>query len=236
MRVFAGPNGSGKSTIFNEIDKRFDCGSYINADQIESALRLNGQIDLSEFGIKSLEKNEFKNFQENHSLVKKAQKEGLEIHLEANSNHLIDTSRSTHSYEAALIADFLRLKLISQGKKLAFETVMSHHSKLDELELARNNGYKNYLYFVCTDSPELNVQRVQQRVSQGGHPVDPVKIVERYHKTLNQLLGAVKRCYRSYLWDNSGTKANLILEVFEGSQVTFHSRKIPLWVDQYLLK
>ena len=47
MRVFAGPNGSGKSTLFKEFLKKYDAGYFINADEIEKSLSLNGFIDLS---------------------------------------------------------------------------------------------------------------------------------------------------------------------------------------------
>lgn len=116
-----------------------------------------------------------------------------------------------------------------------FETVMSHPSKLSVFDFARDNHYKNYLYFVCTESPLINIERVGQRVQQGGHHVSEAKIIERYYKTLKNLRPAVEKSYRSFLWDNSETVPRLILEVFDGNEVTIHDENIPIWVNKYLI-
>ena len=69
---------------------------------------------------------------------------------------------------AQIIADFLRKKLLKQKERFSFETVFSHSSKLDIMKEARKNGYKVYLYFVSTESPEINKLRVESRRDQGG--------------------------------------------------------------------
>lgn len=45
---------------------------------------------------------------------------------------------------------------------------MSHPSKLQILEQALKSGYKNYLYFIATESPYVNIDRVSARVQKGG--------------------------------------------------------------------
>jgi predicted ABC-type ATPase len=137
LRVFAGPNGSGKTTIFKQIAETFDIGYYINADDLEVQLIHTKKIELTPFGLIDLQEHEFAHFQHNHSILQKARQSGFELNLAYSStdNCIVDSNstRSTYSYEAALIADFLRIKLIERGKKLTFETVMSHPSKLDIL-------------------------------------------------------------------------------------------------------
>ena len=56
----------------------------------------------------------------------------------------------------------------------SFETVMSHHSKVSFLKEVKQAGFKTYLYFICTQDPEINQKRVLNRVSKGGHSVDEV--------------------------------------------------------------
>lgn len=149
LRVFAGPNGSGKTTIFRQIAEKFDIGYYVNADDLEVQLINTKKIELTPFGLTDLREDEFANFQNNHSILQTARQNGFELNLTYSGayNSIIDsnTQRRTYSYEAALIADFLRIKLIERGKKLTFETVMSHPSKLDILRYAIRNGYKVYL-------------------------------------------------------------------------------------------
>ena len=85
-------------------------------------------------------------------------------------------------YEDA--ADFIRFQLLAQNNTFTFETVLSHPSKLSFLQQARTLGYKNYLYFVCTVDPAINISRVAQRVALKGHDVPETKIVNRYYDSL----------------------------------------------------
>lgn len=240
LRVFAGPNGSGKTTIFRQIAETFDIGYYVNADDLEVQLINTKKIELTPFGLTDLQEHEFAHFQNNHSILQKAQQSGFQLNLTYSGaeNCIIDSNpkTDTYSYETALIADFLRIKLIERGKKLTFETVMSHPSKLDILQYAIENGYKVYLYFVCTQSADINVARVLQRVGQGGHDVLEEKIRKRYKASLRLLKPAVKNTFRSFIWDNSQQSPELILEVESGQTVTQISETLPNWVEEFLLK
>lgn len=236
LRVFGGPNGSGKSTIFNKVSSQYDIGYYLNADEIEKQLENGHGIDLKSFEVNT-SKKEFNNFVKNHPLEEKAIKNGFPTTIELLGTSIISTNpSSTHSYEASILADFVRQKLIKAGKKFTFETVMSHPSKVDLLEAAGKKGYKTYLYFICTESAQINIERVNQRVRLGGHPVATEKVVSRYFRSLETLKKAVKETHRTFLFDNSGKEPMLILEVYMGKEITFHHHEIPKWVDEYLLK
>ncbi|MDQ3108696.1 MAG: hypothetical protein M3R17_02285 [Bacteroidota bacterium] len=50
------------------------------------------------------------------------------------------------------------------------------------MKQAKAEGYKVYLYFVSTENPEINKERVQLRVRNNGHDVPPDKIVSRYYR------------------------------------------------------
>lgn len=237
LRIFAGPNGSGKSTLYKQVSSRFNTGAFINADLIEQELSKSGLIDLSSYGIK-VNESDFEEFKQGHvaqSLIQKAQKENLTIDISVKENFFVDRSKQSHSYESALAAMFIRTILKKQKKTFSFETVMSHPSKVDELSNAAENGYKVYLYFVCTDDPLVNVQRVENRVEKGGHPVNDDKISSRYYKALENLMGAIKVSYRAYLFDNSGSSMTLIAEIYSNKLIV-HSSKIPNWVENYVLK
>ncbi len=236
LRIFAGPNGSGKSTILEQIDFRFDIGYYINADEIEKILKSEGKIGLSDFGIEKFSKSKFDRIVKSHSIVKKANDEGYKIDLILKGNTIVNPNKESHSYEAAFLADVLRKELMESGKKITFETVMSHPSKIKFLKQAKRRGYKVYLYFVSTESPIININRVEQRVILGGHPVREDKIESRYYKSLKLLKEAIKVAYRSFIFDNSGMENKLILEIFKGEKITFHQSEIPKWIEKYVLK
>lgn len=152
-----------------------------------------------------------------------------------NGTKIGNLNYESYSYEAALIADLFRLILVNNGAKITFETVMSHLSKIDFLKKSLNEGYKNYLYYISTESPLINIERVNQRVHLGGHQVEESKIIKRYFKSLELLKSAVDNTYRSFIFDNSKKSPELILEVTNGQIVEYKSNYVPAWIDKYLL-
>jgi predicted ABC-type ATPase len=68
----------------------------------------------------------------------KATKENTPINIYFSDNNIvIKEGHSTAIYDAAIVADFIRLELLAQNNTFTFETVLSHPSKLDFLKNAR---------------------------------------------------------------------------------------------------
>lgn len=193
-------------------------------------------IDLKEIGLIATQDDldAFKNLESSKTLFAKATAEGHTIDIFVKENFIVDASKETHSYEGAFIASFIRHLLILQNKSFSFETVMSHASKIEEIKNVVSLGYNAYLYFVCIDSPEVNVSRVNNRVEKGGHEVATNKIIDRYYRTLEHLHLALKHCYRAYLFDNSGKEQLLIAEVYKGT-MELKTDKLPNWFITFVL-
>lgn len=232
MRVFAGPNGSGKSTILKEIQKKVETRPYINADDIEKSARDKGFINLADYNLRTTPEA-FAAYLKQSTLLKKAQSDGFEINLSFSDN-VIRIGTGTNSYEAALIAEFLRQLLIEKGNSFSFETVMSHASKLGIFQQAHIAGFKNYLYFISTESAEINVKRVQERIGKGGHPVNEHKIRERYVRSMELISEMIPYCHRCFLIDNSLEYYRLIAEITDGTEINISSDEIPAWVETYV--
>ncbi|AFU69949.1 addiction module toxin protein, zeta toxin-like protein [Psychroflexus torquis ATCC 700755] len=237
LRMFAGPNGSGKTTVFNEIKIEYDLdlGIYLNADEIEKKLKKKNSISISDFNLSAEVGSKFNDFISSHTLFRKAENDGYKIDLTFEDGLILNHNSRTHSYEASILTDFLRQELIKSGQKLSFETVMSHPSKIETLKFSKQKNYKNYLYFISTESVEINKSRVIERVLNGGHPVPPIKIEERYYRSLEMLQDAIKSTYRTFIFDNSESKSRLILDIHKAKTVTYQSDRIPNWVDKYCL-
>lgn len=208
LRVFAGPNGSGKSTVIQYVRNYtinnipIDFGYYINADDIATQLR-TGLFRFKDFGI-SVTNKDFLDIVVASGLInEKFPKEAFKssYKLRANTIRLLDVNSSERL--AQIIADFLRKKLLEQKERFSFETVFSHPSKLDIMKEAKKNGYKVYLYFVSTESPEINKLRVKSRTDQGGHDVPADLIESRYYRSLDLLYEACQVAYQVYFFDNS---------------------------------
>lgn len=232
MRVFAGPNGSGKSTIIKEIQQQVFTGIYINADDIERACKDKGFINIGDFGLESTTAI-FSDFLTKSTLGPKAIKEGYRIDLSFSDNIIKVPKATNNSYAAALIADYLRNLLIHKGETFSFETVMSHESKLSMLQRAKDSGFKNYLYFISTGSPDINVGRVAARVAKGGHHVDEQKIRDRYDRSMSLLATMIPYCHRCFVFDNSGESYKWTLEIQPG-QIAIKDPHIPEWIFTYV--
>lgn len=237
LRVFAGPNGSGKTTLFKAFTKRYDPGYFINADEYEQQLTKGGLIDLTTIGLKATQADldNFSLTAEAKSLVEKAKSEGGSIDIEIRENFIVDRTKQSHSYEASYAAAFVRSLLFRNNRSFSIETVMSHESKLEAIRFANTLGYRTYLYFVCTENPDINIGRVANRVFKGGHPVEESRVRDRFSRTLKLLIPAIGLVYRAYIFDNSGKQQiKLVAEVFEGNLKT-KVGTLPQWFRDYLL-
>lgn len=236
IRVFAGPNGSGKSTLFQEFSKNYSTGPFINADEIERQLEQYGLIDLTELGITAdqVDLNAFSKQPSSVSLLEKAKNENVSIDITVRENFIVDRSRISHSYEGAFTASFLRYLLQKNQKSFSFESVFSHPSKIKELISLRDNGFLIYLYFICIDSPQVNIDRVDNRIDKGGHKVSSEKIENRYYRTLELLHQILPLCFRAYLFDNSGKNIELIAEA-HNNIMELKTNQLPNWFKKYVL-
>lgn len=227
LRVFAGPNGSGKSTIKDFLPPRL-IYSYVNADELEKEAKGTGRLDLSPFEIKTTQAD-LRAFFVQHGLVQKAgmQEQAQLLTLVGQSVGL--EGIDVNSYHAAALADFIRHQLLERKANFTFETVMSSRDKVEFIRLARSKGYRTYLYFVATEDPEININRVANRVSGGGHDVPRDRIIERYYRTLELLPEAIQETNRAYLFDNSGDRSVLQVEITDSEEAVFHVDQVADW-------
>lgn len=238
MRVFAGPNGSGKTTIFKGMLQREEIylGAYINADEIELQLNQYKTLSFGDYQLNVVDETIKQFFRNSQFSPLKRKEEILWKKLNVENNTLrVDTK--IDSYLAADLAEFIRQQLLESGTSFTYETVMSHDGKVKFMQTALQKGYRVYLYFVATEDPEININRVNLRVAQQGHDVSPEVIKNRYFKSLKLLKAAVTQTNRSYIFDNSGEQANLIAEIMDGTDVRLNDAvDVPNWVAIYLLK
>jgi predicted ABC-type ATPase len=233
LRMFAGPNGSGKSTIKAELKPEW-LGFYINPDEIEAEITKLGFFDFSRFQIQISDKELFEFFQ-NSTLLKNAEMLNDSEKIEVGKNRINFAKIEVNSYYASVISDLIRQSLIKSNQSFSFETVMSSPDKVELLAKTLRFGYRNYLYYVATDSPQINISRVEVRVKEGGHNVANDKIESRYYRSLDFLLNAVKLTNRAYIFDNSGNKSVLIAEITDGKRIEIKRSRIPLWFKKYVL-
>ena len=143
LRIFAGPNGSGKSTIIDSIRKikinghPIDFGIYINADDIAHSLRKN-DFSFFKYKLRNITRDDFictimdsgligENF--NDKTFRKS------FSISRNSKLTLN-NKKYDEHMAQILAEYLRWKLLEEEKKISFETVFSHPSKLEFMKEA----------------------------------------------------------------------------------------------------
>lgn len=236
--MFAGPNGSGKSTLKARLREDYPelrTGVDISPDDVERWVREHGELDLDTFGVvdsagmllEFMLQSELLRVADFLDSVRQARVEG---------SRLVFPAQSFNSYHATVVCHFIRNELLHRRQDITIETVMSSTDKIDLLREAKALGYRNYLYFVATSSPEINVSRVANRVLDGGHAVPDAKIRSRYYRSISLLNPAVELTDRAYVFDNSeGVDGNLlVVEITNGEDLKFHMEYIPDWVARCL--
>jgi len=116
------------------------------------------------------------------------------------------SSQNARDEAAQSAAMRIRAEAISSKLPFAFETVMSHPSRINEMLMLKEQDYRLFLTFITTDDPEKNVARVTLRYETGtttGHYVAPDKVRERYERTLALLPRAAEIADAVYIYDNS---------------------------------
>ncbi|MBX3617514.1 AAA family ATPase [Nitrosomonas sp.] len=140
-----------------------------------------------------------------------------------------------HSYQAAKLAEQMRLQLLRHGRSFCFETVFSHPSKIDFVAQAKSLGFEIVLVFIHLGDPALNQARIVQRVSEGGHNVPYDKVFNRIPRTLKLIKKTFSLCDQVYILDNSRADNPFQqLAVIRNGQVVFGHDVMPDWCRELL--
>lgn len=135
--------------------------------------------------------------------------------------------------KAAQRATELRYQCIEERRNFVFETVFSSQEKLDFLRKAHEAGFFIRFFFVCTQTPEINVARIAKRYLNGGHEVPISKVISRYFKSLEKAREAIRFVDRAYIYDNSidNELPTLLFRTSEGSVSKQYVASIPQWAQ-----
>ena len=131
-----------------------------------------------------------------------------------------------------------RERCLAERKSHIFETVRSATDKVDYILRAKDAGFFVRLFFVSTESPTINAQRVANRVLNGGHDVPIPKIISRYDKSIANCIALAPYVDRLYVYDNSieDTEARLLFLLSDGELAKRYVDELPNWASTILPK
>ena len=158
------------------------------------------------------------------------------INADILARDLYPDAPEARSYEAAKVAEEMRGQQLLLGHSFCFETVFSHHSKIDFLAQAKAHGYQVILVVVHLERAALNQARVAQRVSEGGHSVPEDKVESRIPRTLQNIKKALPLCDEVRVLDNSSKDDPFkqVITIKNGS-VDKHIPILPEWAESLLV-
>lgn len=230
FRMIAGPNGSGKTTLTAWLARDYAVNFYLrlNADDLfaeaSRTLSLAAPIPVSAEALARYAAASA------YSEDVKARFASGRVQVE--DDHVrFAAAEDVNSYTVALVTNFLQSECLANGVSFSQETVFSHPSKIEALAAARAAGYRTYLYYVATPSPSVNVRRVSNRASQGGHAVPETKIRERYGRSLANVRRALPYLSRAFFFDNGGSGMSYLADYSAESGMSFHGdcAAFPAW-------
>ena len=119
--------------------------------------------------------------------------------------------------------------LIAKGEIFSFETTLSTKSYYALIKKAKCSGYRVSLLFFYLNSKEMAIERVKNRVSEGGHNI-PKKVIERrFDNGLRNLINRYIPIVDSWvLLDNSNEDFELIAK---GSGNNVYIRNPDKWAE-----
>lgn len=126
--------------------------------------------------------------------------------------------------------------LLVASKSFVMESAMGTASPLALMERARALGYEVVLYALALDEPRTLLQRINQRVREGGHAVPSHEVLERYPRALENFRRAIRIADLAFLMDAADAAEGgprLVASVLQG-RLHLHSVLRPRWVDKVL--
>lgn len=114
-------------------------------------------------------------------------------------------------------------ELLKAGESFSIETTLSTRSYAKLIKQARAQGYKISLIYFWLNSPELAINRVAQRVKNGGHNIPREVIIRRYTAGINNLFRIYMPLVDYWLLaDNSTTPRIIVAEGGRESSTEVH--------------
>jgi predicted ABC-type ATPase len=125
-------------------------------------------------------------------------------------------------------------RAIAADLSFTLESTLTGNGIIKRIQKASDAGFKTELRYVGLESPDLNVERVSQRVAKGGHHIDEAVIRRRYDDSRHNLIKALEIADKVVIWDNSQPVFQLCATIINGKLDIQGGIKLPDWVSAFL--
>lgn len=111
------------------------------------------------------------------------------------------------------------------------ETTLSGGTYLRMLARARELGYQTRLFYIGTESVDINIVRIRARVLKGGHDVPVEDQLRRYPRSLKNLQPAIALADECVLLDNSTDTGHRIVGLKLMGREMRPMEPLPVWAE-----
>lgn len=111
------------------------------------------------------------------------------------------------------------------------ETTLSGGTYLRMLPRASELGFRTRLFYIGTESVDINIARIRTRVLKGGHDVPIADQLRRYPRSFNNLQPAIRLADESVLFDNSTEAGHRIVGLKLMGTVMLPMKPLPKWAE-----
>lgn len=137
---------------------------------------------------------------------------------------------STSAIDAGRAVLKLADEFLNRGESFVLETTLSGNTHLRMARRAQAVGYSFVFIFVGTESVEINLDRVRQRVVKGGHDVPEEDQRRRYSRSMDNMQIAFGFADSALLFDNSTEQGHRRIAMKRGERVILFE-PLPNWAE-----
>lgn len=124
-----------------------------------------------------------------------------------NLGHIIDPDliakeNDNDLIKAAKIAVAKIRDCLNKNISFTQETTLSGRTVLNNIKIARKQGYYVSLYYIGLSSAEESLLRINNRVRKGGHNIPENDVRRRYSKRFSSLVDVIPYCDEIHFYDN----------------------------------
>lgn len=125
-------------------------------------------------------------------------------------------------------AEYLRAR-----ESFAIETTLAGNWTNSAIKAALEQSFFTGLFYICVINPERSIQRVRERVAQGGHDVPDADVRRRYARSLSNARHVLQIVHQALIFDNSGAEPRSVFDMRNG-QLFNTADEIPNWATALL--
>ncbi len=142
-----------------------------------------------------------------------------------------ETARVSAGKEAIRLArDCIKL-----NRDFSIETTLSGRYMIRLMREAKAKQFEITMFYVGLGDPNLNIERVANRVRNGGHFIRSEDIVHRHYSSMKNLLQHMDLINHLLVIDNSALDGEIVLDVID-SKLKFQNQTMPDWVLPIIAK